>query len=63
MQESSLFDLSALTVESISVMAAAPIEGVSEGHGMTELSASRPCTCACACPCNSSPSFVEDDVL
>ncbi len=58
MQDGSLFDLSALAVDSISV-----IEGVSEGLGMTELNASNPCTCACACPCNSTPSFVEDEVL
>jgi len=57
MQDSSLFDLSTLAVDSISV-----IEGTAEGHGMTELSASN-CFCGTCATCNSAPSFIEDEVL
>jgi hypothetical protein len=57
MQDSSLFDLSALAVDSISV-----IEGVAEGHGMTELNASS-CACGSCATCSSAPSFVEDEIL
>jgi hypothetical protein len=58
MQDSSLFDLSALAVDSISVL-----DGTAEGHGMTELSASS-CPCGTCSTCrNSTPSFIEDEVL
>ncbi len=58
MQDSSLFDLSALAVDSISVL-----DGVAEGHGMTELSASA-CACGTCATCyRSTPSFIEDEVL
>jgi hypothetical protein len=54
MQDNSLFDLSTLAVDSISVL-----DGSAEGHGMTELSAS-----ACLCGIlRSTPSFIEDEAL
>lgn len=56
----SLFELSALTVESISVMPTGSFEGVNEGHAMTELAASSP---TCTCICTSTPSFVAEEEL
>jgi hypothetical protein len=58
MQDNSLFDLSALAVDSISVL-----DGSAEGHGMTELSASA-CSCGTCSTCiRSTPSFIEDEAL
>ncbi len=60
MSSDSLFDLSDLAVESVSVMSADAIERATEGHGMTELAGS--CN-ICSCVCRSTPSFVvEDDI-
>jgi hypothetical protein len=60
MSSDSMFDLSALAVESISVVPAESVEHLAGGHGMTELAGS------CQPPCGwcwSTPSFItEDDI-
>ncbi len=61
MASDSLFDLSALTVESINVMPADSVKALTEGHAMTELAGS--CyTCSCWCT-TSTPSFVLEEDL